>query len=147
MSDINKVESLEELKSEFGKLGIEYTVESMKFLIKNKKSMAEVTRPDNPECTLFLIAAGTKEKTVDKAFEVIEEMRKKGVCLELLRKLCLKQAQDDDFFMGSLGAKMNSELMKESNQVTDEEALKEIMGQLVPMLKNLEQEKKHLETL
>ncbi len=146
MSDIKKIDTIDELKQEFNNLGILYNIESMKFLIKNKKSMAEVAL-DNPESTLFLIAAGTKEKSVDKAFEIIEYMRKRGITIDILRELCLYQAQDDDFFTGDRGTKLLFEIRKEREQITDEEALKEIMSQVLPLLKNLEQEKRLLETL
>lgn len=145
MSDRKKIETIDELKQEFYSLGLSYNTESMKFLIKNKKSMAEVAL-DNPESTLFLISAGTKEKSVDKGFEIIERMRLKGITIEMLRKLCLKQAEDDDFFTDGRGKKLMFELTKEWEQLTDEEALKEIMSQILPLLNHLEQEKRLLET-
>ena len=145
MSDRKKIETTDELKQEFYSLGLSYNTESMKFLIKNKKSMAEVAL-DNPESTLFLISAGTKEKSVDKGFEIIERMRLKGITIEMLRKLCLKQAEDDDFFTDGRGKKLMFELTKEWEQLTDEEALKEIMSQILPLLNHLEQEKRLLET-
>lgn len=120
--------TFEEVRESFNRYGLEYNVKSLQFLIKNKKSLAEVARTGDPEATVYLLASGTKTKTLDEAFDIIEAMRLEQVPLEIVHMLCVSQGRDDGFFMNQRGLEVLEGMSKDKDLMSNQEVMQTILG-------------------
>lgn len=145
MATKKKVVSMEDsidIKN-FNDIGFKYTVESIVFLADYNRTMNDAIdfygKADN---IIYLVGAGLKDKTREKALETIQTLMDKGLCLEVIYCLCVMRARENGFFINERGLETLDTITTSQNLMDNEVVLRVITRVMGSYQKSLEVEEK-----
>lgn len=122
----------------FNEIGLKYTVESIVFLADHNRTMNDAIdfygRADN---IIYLIGAGLKEKTVENAMKVINDLMENGLCLEVIYCLAVMKARDNGFFINEQGLQTLDSITQSKDLLDNKTTVEVIMRVMAQYQKSM----------
>lgn len=122
-----EVKIYKEIEKKLVEGGMEFNVESLKFLVKHKKSKAEISiisPNEDIENTVYLVACGSKGHTLDEAYDIIFGIQQEfKMPSELVHMAAMNIGRANGFFMNEQALNAVEVMSKEEELVNCQEIM------------------------